>query len=63
MNNANNYAEWYAAALELDRLEGNHIWKREFESPDYNNELIEERLEDLRIARKSGDLRKMMFLK
>eukprot|EP01135_Chromosphaera_perkinsii_P012209 Nk52_evm28s2612 gene=Nk52_evmTU28s2612 len=62
MQNADNYAEWYSAALELDRLEGKHIWKREFESPYYDNELIEERLEDLRIARKSGDLRKMMFL-
>eukprot|EP00126_Sphaerothecum_destruens_P009883 Sdes_comp20619_c0_seq1m15689 len=62
MDRAKNYAEWYSLALELDKINGLNRWKREFESSDYDNELIEERLEDLRIARKSGDLRKMMFL-
>ncbi|KNC74206.1 hypothetical protein, variant, partial [Sphaeroforma arctica JP610] len=64
MNAATSYAEWYKRAMDLDILEGKQAWKMEFESDLYDNQLIEKRLEDLRIARakRAYDVREMMYL-
>ncbi|KAH8655218.1 acyl transferase/acyl hydrolase/lysophospholipase [Xylariales sp. PMI_506] len=62
MQNAESYLQWSRAAHELDTLEGNETWKSDIESGDYNPDLIQERLNALDDARKSGDMRAMMYL-
>lgn len=54
--------QWQAAAEELDALEGNDEWKRDFANGDYNPCLIEERLAALEEARAECDIRSMMHL-
>jgi hypothetical protein len=51
-----------AAGLALDRILGNDKWKKEQVSPDYEYELIGDRLLQLRAARQSGDLGMMVFI-
>lgn len=54
--------QWQSAAEELDLLEGNDEWKRDFADGDYNPCLIEERLTALEEARANGDILSMMHL-
>lgn len=64
MNNAESYAQWEAAATELDHLEGNDEWKED-DTPTvegYNPVLLAERLRQLNEARANCDLPAMMHL-
>lgn len=54
--------QWQNAAEELDLLEGNDEWKRDFSDGDYNPCLIEERLTALEDARANVDILTMMHL-
>ncbi|XWW99821.1 hypothetical protein V2A60_007834 [Cordyceps javanica] len=62
MKSAETLKHWQNAAEELDLLEGNDEWKRDFSDGDYNPCLIEERLTALEEARANGDLVTMMHL-
>ncbi|KAM0742916.1 hypothetical protein ACQRIT_003093 [Beauveria bassiana] len=62
MKSAETLKHWQSAAEELDLLEGNDEWKRDFSDGDYNPCLIEERLTALEEARANGDLLTMMHL-
>ncbi|KAM3436315.1 hypothetical protein NHJ13734_005148 [Beauveria thailandica] len=62
MKSAETFKHWQSAAEELDLLEGNDEWKRDFSDGDYNPCLIEERLTALEEARANGDLLTMMHL-
>ncbi|ATY64921.1 Patatin family [Cordyceps militaris] len=62
MKSAETLKQWQDAAEELDLLEGNDEWKRDFSDGDYNPCLIEERLTALEDARAHGDLVTMMHL-
>jgi predicted acylesterase/phospholipase RssA len=56
------YSEWLAAGKQLDELQQFNTWKEEKESTLYDFELIEKNLNDLREARKAGDVRKLTYL-
>lgn len=56
------YADWEAAAKELDDMEGNNEWKAVFDSPDYDAQLVRSRLQQLDDARISCDIERMLFL-
>ena len=58
---ANNYEEWYASALELDRLEKKDHWREVNESPDYDHRLIASRVKLLRKLHRQQDFELMMF--
>ncbi|CAH0000170.1 unnamed protein product [Clonostachys byssicola] len=62
MKGAETHAQWEAAAKDLDALDGNDDWKQEDSSPDYNAELIAQRLRELDVARASCDIGSMMHL-
>eukprot|EP00127_Corallochytrium_limacisporum_P005931 Clim_evm8s215 gene=Clim_evmTU8s215 len=62
MNEARDYGEWYAAALECDELEGNNNWKLDPRSSYYDAELIASRLRHLQAAREEEDIDTMAFL-
>ena len=59
---ATSLVEWHTAAVELDELEGNNEWKKVFDSPDCDSELIESRLKQLDQARIECDVGRMLFL-
>ena len=61
MLDAANYEEWYAAALELDRLEGRDQWRLVKESERYDFRLIASRVSVLRKLRKRKDYDRLMF--
>ena len=52
MFEAANYDEWFAAALELDRLEGRDQWRLKKESEKYDYRLIASRVTVLRKLRR-----------
>ena len=56
------YDEWREAASELDALENNIVWKQTFDCPDYDPDLVQERLKQLEDARISCDISRMLFL-
>ena len=58
---AADYEAWYAAAMELDRLEGRDLWRQEKESELYDYRLISSRLAILRKLRKQKDYDRLMF--
>jgi TAG lipase/steryl ester hydrolase/phospholipase A2/LPA acyltransferase len=62
MRQAETHAQWESAAIQLDSLDGNDVWKENSADGDYNSELLEERLEQLNEARTSGDVSAMMYL-
>ncbi|CAG8737543.1 3182_t:CDS:10, partial [Dentiscutata erythropus] len=59
---ASNYEQWSEAAKILDQLEGKDQWKNDAKSPDYDYDLLQQRLQQFKKARKSGDLSHMTFL-
>ncbi len=61
MHDATSYEEWYAAALELDRLEGRDQWRLVKESERYDFRLIASRVSVLRELRKRKDYDRLMF--
>lgn len=62
MSQAESFKQWQNAAEELDVLEGNDAWKRDFANGDYNPCLIEDRLAALEESRATCDIRTMMHL-
>ncbi|CAJ0845998.1 10160_t:CDS:10 [Entrophospora sp. SA101] len=62
MEIATNYEQWSEAATILDQSQGKDQWKNNISSPDYDYELLQKRLAQLKKARKTGDLSQMIFL-
>lgn len=62
MEAATTYEAWRSAALELDKLQGNDLWKMGFESSDYDYMLLRDSLEALYQARKRDDRTRMAWL-
>jgi hypothetical protein len=62
MKSASMYDDWREAASALDDVQGNDRWKAIDASPDYDYELIQNRLSQLRVARKENDLNALTFL-
>ena len=58
---ATNYAEWYEAALELDRHEGRDKWRGELESDDYDYRLLASRVRVLKKLRRKRDAERTIF--
>ena len=56
LTRAVNYEDWYAAALELDRLDGLDQWREERESEEYDHRLIASRVRLLRKLRRQEDI-------
>ncbi len=61
LHNAQTYDEWYAAAGELDRMEGRDLWRLEKESEQYDYRLLASRAAILRKLRKQKDYDRLMF--
>ncbi len=61
LDNAVDYDSWHQAAMELDRLEGYDEWRANPESPDYDYELIADRLTLLRRLRGAGEPETLMY--
>ena len=61
MATATNYEDWYAAACELDRLEGRDKWRLVKESERYDYRLLASRVTILRKLRKQRDVDRLMF--
>eukprot|EP00123_Amoebidium_parasiticum_P004490 comp15790_c0_seq1/m.13043 comp15790_c0_seq1/g.13043 ORF comp15790_c0_seq1/g.13043 comp15790_c0_seq1/m.13043 type:complete len:532 (-) comp15790_c0_seq1:224-1819(-) len=59
---ADTFPNWYAAAVEYDRLLGNEQWKQTDSSKHYDHQLIRKRLESLRTARMAEDTASVIFL-
>ncbi|MBI5510854.1 MAG: DUF3336 domain-containing protein [Deltaproteobacteria bacterium] len=59
--NARTYAEWMAAATELDRSEGKDDWRDDDRSPHYDFELLDNRLAELRTLRDRGNVQELVF--
>ncbi len=59
---ATSYEEWREAATELDKVEGNDVWKYESDSSEYDANLVQARLRQLDEARLSRDVSRMLFL-
>ena len=59
--NATSYEEWYAAALELDRLDKKDNWREVKESQEYDHRLIASRVKLLRKLRRDQEFDLMMF--
>jgi predicted acylesterase/phospholipase RssA len=58
---ATNYADWYAAATELDSLEGRDAWRLQKESEHYDYRLLDSRVRILRRLRRQKDYDRLMF--
>jgi len=58
---ATSYAEWYEAALELDRHEGRDKWREELESDDYDYRLLSSRVRVLKKLRRNHDADRTIF--
>ncbi|MGK5093869.1 patatin-like phospholipase family protein [Deltaproteobacteria bacterium TL4] len=61
MNLAEDYHSWYAAAVEYDLATGKEEWKKEDESPSYHYELIRKRLNELKQADKTNDIKEAVY--
>ncbi len=61
MLEAADYDAWYAAALELDRLEGRDLWRSEKETEKYDYRLLASRVTIFRKLRRQRDYDRMMF--
>lgn len=59
-DNATTYTEWEQLGTELDALTGLDLWKLDNASPDYNYELIHERLVSLRTLQEQNHTRELM---
>ncbi|KAG0171264.1 hypothetical protein DFQ28_002503 [Apophysomyces sp. BC1034] len=58
---ATNYEQWAEAASILDDLEGLDSWKRDPQSPDYDWELVQTRLHQLRRVRETNQCQNAMI--
>lgn len=62
MKEATTFAEWKAAAMELDVLNDADTWKHTFESADYDYELVATRIQLIKKAIDNADYESMKFL-
>ncbi|KAF4637422.1 hypothetical protein G7Y89_g647 [Cudoniella acicularis] len=62
LQNATTYEEWEEAALQLDMLLGNDLWRQNPTSKYYDYRLIHERLQSIIIAREEGDILQLVNL-
>ncbi len=62
LRSAATYGEWLLAATRLDAIKGRSKWRDVDWSPDYDYELVQVRLEQLRRAHETGDLGALSFL-
>jgi len=62
LEQASDYAAWKQIALELDVLEGNEAWKLDDASDAYDHLLIKERIAQMRELRRTGAVRRLVFL-
>ncbi|RKP10143.1 acyl transferase/acyl hydrolase/lysophospholipase [Thamnocephalis sphaerospora] len=62
MDVATNYEQWASAASAVDQIDGKEAWKADPVSPDYDYELLQSRIRQLRAAREAGDVSAMIFL-
>jgi TAG lipase / steryl ester hydrolase / phospholipase A2 / LPA acyltransferase len=60
MAQARDYQTWFEAAQELDRWEGMETWREDEVSPDYDYELIRDRLQTLRKYRNRDEVLKLV---
>ena len=60
LENAQDYAAWREAALDLDGLEGGDAWKQDEMCEDYDYLLIRERLARMRELRRAGNVRRLV---
>jgi NTE family protein len=60
LDNAKTYTEWEQLGTELDALSGLDLWKLDNSSPDYNYELIHERLVSLRTLQEKKQIPALM---
>ncbi|KAI8079954.1 acyl transferase/acyl hydrolase/lysophospholipase [Halteromyces radiatus] len=58
---ATNYEQWAEAAAALDEYEGNDEWKKDPVSTEYDWELVQNRLNQLRIVRDQNNPSAMIF--
>jgi NTE family protein len=56
MQKARSYGAWLTAAEELDRVEGNDVWRENEASPLYDHKLVSEHLSLLRRLREDKDV-------
>lgn len=61
-NCATSFSKWEQACNRLDELEKNNAWKDTDESPLYDYKLIRHSLQELRSARESHDIKKLLYL-
>ncbi|ODV94765.1 hypothetical protein PACTADRAFT_44295, partial [Pachysolen tannophilus NRRL Y-2460] len=59
---ATSYKEWEEISIKLDEYLNNEVWKQTKESDLYDYKLVEERLNELREARKAKDYPKLLYL-
>lgn len=62
LENATTYAEWKAAATELDVLEDNEAWKTADVSHEYDYALVAAKMKELEEARLSCDVEQLLVL-
>ncbi|MBK9623429.1 MAG: DUF3336 domain-containing protein [Rhodocyclaceae bacterium] len=61
LDKSTDYASWRVHATQLDAMQGVDVWKTDAVSPFYEYELIQQRLANLRTARKAGDWSQLIF--
>jgi TAG lipase / steryl ester hydrolase / phospholipase A2 / LPA acyltransferase len=62
LQTATTYEEWKECALQIDQLEGNEEWKDDPQSSEYDYEMVRNRLEELRYARRTKDKASISFI-
>lgn len=61
MRDASDYASWFAAAKEHDRLTGADLWRDDRQSADYDHRLLHARVRLLKRLRKKDDVARLAF--
>ncbi|KAH3668149.1 hypothetical protein OGAPHI_001903 [Ogataea philodendri] len=59
---ATSYREWYDTSVKLDTLMEKEAWKNEDDSPLYDYQLVQVRLQELRDARMNNDYSRLLYL-
>lgn len=59
---ATTFAEFQAIGAQLDHVCGHDIWKRRFECPLYDYDLVRDVLDELYVARRNNDYKRCLYL-
>lgn len=59
---ARNYESWRKLGEQLDVLEGNQAWKEDPVSEEYDWDIVQEQLGEIRQLRRKGDIHQLMFV-